>query len=420
MRRNGKIGRLPPPVREQLNRRLENGDDGADLLKWLNQLPEVKESLAQHFNGHPISKQNLSDWRQGAFHDWELRQDWIAHADELANTADEIRDATPDAQLADNLLTLVSARYAALLNGWDGAVTPEFEARVATLRGLAQDVIALQKTIYCARKEDLDFRAEVETPAQERLRESRALARELYLDPLEAAERAKRLGETGGGSPAARERARDCANLEYGLVDAEEGRKIYETRLKNPGSANVEVPAAADGRSNPVQASPAKSDYGDLSLDELEGIWRKGTAEVGKILTAIGSAGSFERVSQEVWHRFMKEWEGMVWAGCRFVAHVVPWEGATRECVAPWHLNDTTSPDLFKLVKVGIASIEQMKPAESPGNPVDLSMDRQRERAHHWEQGCRAASTLIIRYLKYVKQQPAPAPAISSVSDPSS
>jgi hypothetical protein len=314
----------------------------------------------------------------------------------------------------------VSARYAALLNGWDGAVTPEFEARVATLRGLAQDVIALQKTIYCARKEDLDFRAEVETPAQERLRESRALARDLYLDPLEAAERAKLLGETWGGSPAAREKARDCANLEYGLVDADEGRKIYETRMKNPAPANVEVPAAADGQSNPVQASPAKSYLDDLSIDELEGLWRKGTAEVGKILIAIGGAESFERVSQEVWHRFRKEWEGMVGAGSRFVDWVVPREGPNRGWVGPWHLDNRNSPDLYKLVKVGIASIEQMKPAASPGNPVDLSPQRQRERAYDWEQGCRAASTLISRYLKYVKQQPAPAPATSSVSDPSS
>ena len=65
--RHGKIARLPKIIREQLNRRLENGWRGAKLLKWLNALPEVKEVLCEEFQGRAVSEQNLSQWREGGY-----------------------------------------------------------------------------------------------------------------------------------------------------------------------------------------------------------------------------------------------------------------------------------------------------------------------------------------------------------------
>ena len=41
MTRKGKIARLPQPIREQINRRLENGEEGKQIAEWLNTLPEV-------------------------------------------------------------------------------------------------------------------------------------------------------------------------------------------------------------------------------------------------------------------------------------------------------------------------------------------------------------------------------------------
>jgi hypothetical protein len=40
MSRNGKIARLPQQIREQINRRLENGEEGKQIAEWLNTLPE--------------------------------------------------------------------------------------------------------------------------------------------------------------------------------------------------------------------------------------------------------------------------------------------------------------------------------------------------------------------------------------------
>ena len=42
MSHNGKIARLPHAIRNQLNLRLQDGEQGKNLVQWLNSLTEVK------------------------------------------------------------------------------------------------------------------------------------------------------------------------------------------------------------------------------------------------------------------------------------------------------------------------------------------------------------------------------------------
>jgi hypothetical protein len=72
--RNGKIARLPAEIREALNVQLEKGVSGTELLRWLNSLNGTQAVLKEHFNGQPVSQQNLSQWRLGGFRDWLLRK----------------------------------------------------------------------------------------------------------------------------------------------------------------------------------------------------------------------------------------------------------------------------------------------------------------------------------------------------------
>src|SRR2546428_11367956 len=73
--KNAKIAHLPHQIREQLNHRLQNGEQTKTLLHWLNALPEVKALLEAEFGGHPLNKQTLSDWELGGFREWQNRQD---------------------------------------------------------------------------------------------------------------------------------------------------------------------------------------------------------------------------------------------------------------------------------------------------------------------------------------------------------
>ncbi|MDR3456041.1 MAG: hypothetical protein P4N60_01235, partial [Verrucomicrobiae bacterium] len=52
---NGKIGRLPRELREQLNRRLDQNEPGGRILDWLNALPAVQAVLQADFKGDRVN-----------------------------------------------------------------------------------------------------------------------------------------------------------------------------------------------------------------------------------------------------------------------------------------------------------------------------------------------------------------------------
>jgi hypothetical protein len=70
MKCNGKIGRLPAHILEELYSRLRNGEPQVRLVVWLNGLPEVQAVLAEHFAGRPIRQQNLTEWRDRNHSAW--------------------------------------------------------------------------------------------------------------------------------------------------------------------------------------------------------------------------------------------------------------------------------------------------------------------------------------------------------------
>jgi len=75
MTRNGKIARLPLAVREELNRRLQDGVTGKAVVAWLNDHADVKALLQREFNARPVTEQNLSEWKQGGYQDWLQQQE---------------------------------------------------------------------------------------------------------------------------------------------------------------------------------------------------------------------------------------------------------------------------------------------------------------------------------------------------------
>src|SRR5580704_13765434 len=126
--RNGKIARLPREIRNELNQRLERSEPGPKLLAWLNALEEVKELLKEEFDGAPISKQNLSEWRKGGFREWLARRDLCEDAQDVAECAEEM-DRQVDGVLADSAATVLAARFGSLITNWDGEVDEKFEAK---------------------------------------------------------------------------------------------------------------------------------------------------------------------------------------------------------------------------------------------------------------------------------------------------
>ncbi len=138
--RNGKIARLPRSVRERLNHRLCDGEEGKRLVAWLNGLPEVKAVLAVDFGGKPIREQNLSEWKKRGYRDWIAHQEALELAEKLAEDAIEW-DAKNRAPLTDTLALWLASRYAMAtrrvaetegIEGW--RILREMCADVAELR----------------------------------------------------------------------------------------------------------------------------------------------------------------------------------------------------------------------------------------------------------------------------------------------
>ena len=197
--RNGKIAKLPYSVREELNLRMDNGEDGGFLLEWLNGLPEVHESLTTSFGGVPVSKQNLCEWRQGGFREWQIRQELISHASELSDCGRDMDQVVDRPLLAGDLVAVVAAHYAGLLNTWDGEAEPKFEGKLRVLRGLAHDIALIQRTIHRATNQKNEFEQKLEDDQKR----ATVRAKSKALDPIWAPFRLKNLaiifGESEGG-----------------------------------------------------------------------------------------------------------------------------------------------------------------------------------------------------------------------------
>ena len=105
----GKIARIPNEIREQLNRRMRDGEVTATILRWLNDLPEVKSILAEQFGGTAISPQNVSTWRRNGYQRWLQTQEPFKGIAALAEESGAFSRAG-NGNLANGAAALAAAR----------------------------------------------------------------------------------------------------------------------------------------------------------------------------------------------------------------------------------------------------------------------------------------------------------------------
>jgi hypothetical protein len=145
---NGKIGRLPKAVQEQVNRRLENSEKGKVLVTWLNSLPEVQAVLTAEFDGKPIREQNLSDWRKHGYKKWLWRQEAMEMAQDMAADTGELQPAGAK-PLADQMAEWVTVRYLMAVRKL-AEKSADGEIDLKTLRELCHEVVAVRRGDHSA------------------------------------------------------------------------------------------------------------------------------------------------------------------------------------------------------------------------------------------------------------------------------
>jgi hypothetical protein len=152
--RVGKIAQLPKPIRDELNHRLENGKQGPELLRWLNALPETKELLAEKFEGSPINRQNLTEWRHGGYEEWLRHQEREHRIQRITEEGGALKQRE---NIRDNDIFENSARIALaeLMADLDSLYQLKGEERWNRLRSLTHELTRLQSAYNRSRWAEL-------------------------------------------------------------------------------------------------------------------------------------------------------------------------------------------------------------------------------------------------------------------------
>lgn len=156
MTRKGKIARLPRAIRDELNRRLDDGEQGVRLLEWLNGLPEVAEVLDQDFQGRAISKCNLTEWKNGGFVDWRTQQEILALTHEFTANGSQLGEVSAEMVQAVEAVTMV--HYAATLQCTNNNRKENPRDRMERLSKSIVDVTRMRRSEHERKRIELERR----------------------------------------------------------------------------------------------------------------------------------------------------------------------------------------------------------------------------------------------------------------------
>jgi hypothetical protein len=110
----GKIGRLYKSTRDELGRRIEDGEPGKELVKWLNGLSGVQRVLKEQFGERPITEQNLSEWKQTGHPEWLRQQETRSLVSRLTEQAEDLGEASDGQEISDLFASLLAAELTRL------------------------------------------------------------------------------------------------------------------------------------------------------------------------------------------------------------------------------------------------------------------------------------------------------------------
>ncbi|HEV2691951.1 MAG TPA: hypothetical protein VG347_03570 [Verrucomicrobiae bacterium] len=142
----GKIGRLPPALRDEVNVRLQNGETGRALTQWLNGLPVVQALLVAEFGGKAVREQNISEWRRGGHQHWLRVQEAYEMMERMGAGG-----LPPESEMTGALATWVTAKYLVAAKSAEG-MGEDKPASWERMREFCRDVVALRRVDLRAKR----------------------------------------------------------------------------------------------------------------------------------------------------------------------------------------------------------------------------------------------------------------------------
>ncbi len=203
MTRNGKIARLPRNIREDINRRLDDAEQANTILPWLNGLKEVTELLSREFDGRPINAQNLSDWKQGGFREWQRHREVADRLASLVERSQDLARGPADQPIPEILAGILAAELAAhTLQLLEDATDPS-ERWVRLRQALRQLHLLRRADSRAARTRIEEARWQIECEEREKEKQAQAVsdAYDEVMQPLRQASMRPVLVAAYGGGP---------------------------------------------------------------------------------------------------------------------------------------------------------------------------------------------------------------------------
>ena len=152
-----KIGRLPFAVRNELNERIRDGAQGAEILDWLNGLKETRKILREQKSG-PVNAQNLTDWRSSGYRDWLDDQDRADRIRRLAEVSQTLATAA-GGNAAGVGCNIATAKIMDILEAADEDQVADLATALVKLRASenAAQKVALAEEKNAIQKEQLEL-----------------------------------------------------------------------------------------------------------------------------------------------------------------------------------------------------------------------------------------------------------------------
>lgn len=130
--RQGKIARLPATIRDEVNRRLHDGQSGSKIIPWLHSLPDVLRVLDEQFGEEPISASNLSEWRLGGYRDWLRQREKVESLKTLSAYASQLAGA--GGSLSEGAAAIAGGKILELIESMDEENMEKLVSSLASLR----------------------------------------------------------------------------------------------------------------------------------------------------------------------------------------------------------------------------------------------------------------------------------------------
>ena len=199
----------------------------------------------------------MSEWRLGGFQEWLARQELWAQALDLKDFAADLDDE-PTKMLADDLATVLAARYAALISKWDGSPDEKFEGQARNLNGLCRTVLQLQRGMHQTARDNREYIQALD----ERDKQSEEEIKGRKLQEIWSLAHLPHLAKGFGGGDWGQAMAEYIVKVQSGLVDA---------KLEFPGKEKTEKPVQpTTQRQTAKRAGKTRAEKADKPLEENE------------------------------------------------------------------------------------------------------------------------------------------------------